>query len=199
MRARRVVVVGGGVTGLTTAYRLAQADASLDVTVLEAADRRAASSAASQVGDLRLPAGADSFVARKPWAVDLCTELGTRRRAGVARRRTGAYLWTDRGLVAFRRTRRSASPATSATCSAGPGCRVPGVAGRAAGPACEASGRTTGDETLGSLLRRRLGDEATDLAVAPLLAGLFAGDVDRLSVQRDVPGAGRVGGDRRGA
>ncbi len=44
-----------------------------------------------------------------------------------------------------------------------------------------------GDETLGSLLRRRLGDEATDLAVAPLLAGLFAGDVDRLSVRATFP------------
>ena len=43
------------------------------------------------------------------------------------------------------------------------------------------------DETLGGLLRRRLGDEATDLAVAPLLAGLFAGDVDRLSVRATFP------------
>ena len=43
------------------------------------------------------------------------------------------------------------------------------------------------DESLGSLLRRRLGDEATDLAVGPLLAGLYAGDVDRLSVQATFP------------
>jgi oxygen-dependent protoporphyrinogen oxidase len=43
------------------------------------------------------------------------------------------------------------------------------------------------EETLGSLLRRRLGDEATDMAVAPLLAGLYAGDVDRLSALATFP------------
>ena len=48
-------------------------------------------------------------------------------------------------------------------------------------------------ESLGSLLRRRLGDEATERLVAPLLGGLFAGDVDRLGVRGDVPRARRVG------
>jgi protoporphyrinogen/coproporphyrinogen III oxidase len=43
------------------------------------------------------------------------------------------------------------------------------------------------DESLGGLLRRRLGDEATELAVAPLLAGLFAADIDRLSVRATFP------------
>jgi oxygen-dependent protoporphyrinogen oxidase len=47
--------------------------------------------------------------------------------------------------------------------------------------------RDRSDESLGALLRRRLGDEATDLAVAPLLAGLFAGDVDRLSTLATFP------------
>jgi oxygen-dependent protoporphyrinogen oxidase len=43
------------------------------------------------------------------------------------------------------------------------------------------------DESLGSLLRRRLGDEATELLVAPLLGGLFAGDVDRLGARATFP------------
>jgi oxygen-dependent protoporphyrinogen oxidase len=47
--------------------------------------------------------------------------------------------------------------------------------------------RRGGDETLGALLRRRLGDEATEMLVAPLLGGLFAGDVDRLSVAATFP------------
>jgi oxygen-dependent protoporphyrinogen oxidase len=47
--------------------------------------------------------------------------------------------------------------------------------------------RDDGDESLGSLLRRRIGDEATRVLVAPLLGGLFAGDVDRLSVRATFP------------
>jgi len=47
--------------------------------------------------------------------------------------------------------------------------------------------RADGDESLGALLRRRLGDEATDRAIAPLLAGLYAGDVDALSVRATFP------------
>ena len=96
--AGRVVVIGGGVSGLTTAYRLAAAG--VDVSVREASDRPGGKLGTVRVGDLRLETGADSFVARKPWAVNLCRELGL---AGelVSPGAKGAYLWTDRGLVAF--------------------------------------------------------------------------------------------------
>src|SRR5207237_48522 len=47
--------------------------------------------------------------------------------------------------------------------------------------------REVGDETLGGLLRRRLGDEATDRALGPLLSGLFGGDVDTLSADATFP------------
>jgi oxygen-dependent protoporphyrinogen oxidase len=47
--------------------------------------------------------------------------------------------------------------------------------------------RSRANETLGGLLRRRLGDEATEALVAPLLGGLFAGDVDRLGADETFP------------
>jgi oxygen-dependent protoporphyrinogen oxidase len=182
-RPGRVVVIGGGISGLTTAYRLASAG--VDVTVREASDRPGGKLGSTQVGDLRLETGADSFVARKPWAVDLCRELGL---AGelVSPGAKGAYLWTDHGLVAFPKDAPFGIPG-----DIGDVFRWPGVsrAGRrrAAQDLLRGKRRDGVEETLGGLLRRRLGDEATDSAVAPLLAGLYAGDIDRLSALATFP------------
>lgn len=183
MSGGRVVVIGGGVSGLTTAYRLAAAG--VDVTVREASDRPGGKLGTVQVGDVRLETGADSFVARKPWAVDLCRELGL---AGelVPPGAKGAYLWTDRGLVAFPKDAPFGIPG-----DIGDVMRWPGVSGagrrRAAQDLLRGKRKDGTEETLGSLLRRRLGDEVTDMAVAPLLAGLYAGDVDRLSALATFP------------
>ena len=180
---RRVDVVGGGISGLTTAYRLAAAG--VDVTVHEAAERPGGKLGMTQVGDLWLETGADSFVARKPWAVDLCRELGL---AGelVTPGAKGAYLWTDRGLVSFPKDAPFGIPG-----DIGDVFRWPGVsrAGRrrAAMDLLRGKRKDGVEETLGGLLRRRLGDEATDMAVAPLLAGLYAGDVDTLSARATFP------------
>lgn len=180
---RRVVVVGGGVSGLTTAHRLATADPGLDVTVLESEDRVGGKLADVIVDGLSLPAGADSFLARKPWAVDLCRELGLGLEAPGA---TGAWLWTDRGLVAY-----PADTAFGIPGDPGQVLRWPGLSGagrrRALADLLRGTRKGDADETLGGMLRRRLGDEATDRAVAPLLGGLFAGDVDRLSVRATFP------------
>ncbi len=176
-------MIGGGVSGLTTAYRLAAAG--VDVTVREASDRPGGKLGTALVGDVRLETGADSFVARKPWAVDLCRELGL---AGdlVSPGAKGAFLWTDRGLVAFLKDAPFGIPG-----DIGDVMRWPGVSGagrrRAAQDLLRGKRKDGAEETLGALLRRRLGDEATDMAVAPLLAGLYAGDVDRLSALATFP------------
>jgi oxygen-dependent protoporphyrinogen oxidase len=180
----RVVVVGGGVGGLATAFRLIQADPSLlDVAVLEASDHPGGKLGTVSVGGLDLPAGADSFLARKPWAVDLCRELSLELEAPAV---SSAYLWTDRGLVPMLRDAAFGIPG-----DVGDVLRWPGLSGagrrRALLDLLKRRRRGAGDEALGALLRRRLGDEATDLAIAPLLAGLHAGDVDRLSVRATFP------------
>ena len=178
---RRVAVVGGGVTGLTVAYRLMQVE--VDVVVLEVGPAVGGKLRTATVGDLVLPAGADSFLARKPWAVALCKELGIDLETPGA---TGAFLWTDTGLVPLLKDAPFGIPG-----DVGDLFRWPGLSGagkrRAAQDLVRRARRGDDDESLGSLLRRRLGDEATDLAVGPLLAGLHAGDVDRLSVQATFP------------
>jgi oxygen-dependent protoporphyrinogen oxidase len=181
----RVAVVGAGVTGLTVGYRLLERDPSCDVVVLEADDVTGGKLRNVEVAGLSLPAGADSILARKPWAIELCRELGLGSEL-VEPRASGAYLWTERGLVPY-----PTGTAFGIPGDLGDVFRWPGVsrAGRrrALADLWKRKRRAAGDESLGSLLRRRLGDEATDRAIAPLLAGLYAGDVDDMSVDATFP------------
>lgn len=167
------------------AYRLVGRDPSLDVTVFEAGDRAGGKLRSVEVNGLALPAGPDAFLARKPWAIELCRELGLGNDL-VAPATSTAWLWTARGLVPF-----ASGSAFGIPGDVGQVLRWPGLsrAGRrrALLDLVKRKRKDPGDQTLGSLLRRRLGDEATDLSVGPLLAGLFAGDVDRLSVQATFP------------
>jgi oxygen-dependent protoporphyrinogen oxidase len=178
-----VVVVGGGVAGLATAYRLVSSK-DLDVTVLEAGPEPGGKVGSVEVGGVSIDAGPDSLIARKPWAVQLARELDLAREL-VAPATAVTFVWTDQGLRRF---------------PSGP-FGIPtdlrelwgwdGMSRRgrieALGDLVRTPRREEGDEPLGALLRRRIGDEATDSLVAPLLGGLFGGDVDHLSALATFP------------
>lgn len=185
MTGRRVVVVGGGVAGLTTAYRLLAGDGEApDVTVLEADERPGGKVRSVVVGGLKLEAGPDSFVARKPWAADLCRELGLGDDLALPGA-SGSYVWTDRGLVPFPQTALGA-PADLNELLHWPGLSRTGR-WRALSELVRKPRPSEDDESIGSLVRRRLGDEVAEAVVGPLLGGLFAGDLDRLSVRATFP------------
>ena len=182
---RRVAVIGGGVSGLTSALRLTQREPSLQVTVFEADELLGGKLRSVEVGGLMLPAGADSFLARKPWAVDLCRELGLGAEL-IAPGAASAYLWTEQGLEPFVRDAPFGIPGDVVDVLRWPGLTRGGRT-RAAKDLLIRARKGDSDESLGSLLRRRFGDEACERAVAPLLEGLFAGDADRLSVLATFP------------
>lgn len=177
-----VVVVGGGIAGLATAYRLRRAGR--EAFVLEAEEEPGGKVRSAEVGGLELEAGPDSLLGRKPWAVELCRELGLGDDL-VPAAPVPTHVYTDRGLLRF-----PSGPFGIST-DVGELLRWPGMslAGklRAAGDLALPGRAGDEDESLGSLLRRRIGDEATERLVAPLLGGLFAGDVDRLSVRATFP------------
>ena len=178
-----VAVVGGGVTGLTVARRVRALEAT--VTVLEEGPDVGGMLRSVSVGGVPVPAGPDSFLARKPWAVDLCRELGIGDEL-IQPRASGSYLWTERGLVPYPTGTAFGIPSDLGDAFRWPGLSRAGRA-RALRDLIARKRRTDADESLGGLLRRRLGDEATDRAIAPLLAGLYAGDVDALSVRATFP------------
>ena len=179
----RVAVIGGGVAGLATAHRLL--DAGIDPVVFEREPVVGGVLAPPlEVGDLMLEPGPDSLAARKPWGVELGDELGIR---WVEPGASGAFVWTPGGLV---RTLRGAPFGIPG--DVGDVLRWPGLsrAGRLRALGDLVIRKRPGsapEETIGGLLRRRLGDQATDRAIGPLLAGLHAGDVDRLSAAATFP------------
>ena len=178
----RVVIVGGGVSGLATAHRLLRGGPSLDVTVLETAPAVGGRLSTAVVGDLEIERGPDSFVARKPWAVDLCRELGIEL---IEPRARDAYVWTDGGLVTLPRSALGI-PVDLDELVRWPGLSRSGRA-RALSDLVRKPRPAGSDESIGSLVRRRMGDELAEGLTGPLLGGLFAGDVDRLSVDASFP------------
>jgi oxygen-dependent protoporphyrinogen oxidase len=178
----RVAVVGAGVAGLATAFHLQRAGA--DPVVFERAGTHGGVVAPPvEVGGLLLEPGPDSFAARKPSGATLCRDLGL---SLVAPGASGALLWTDTGLVPY-----LAGTGFGIPGDVGDVLRWPGLSSRgrvrALADLVKRKRRDGVEETLGQLLRRRLGDEATDRAISPLLAGLYAGDVDRLSATATFP------------
>ena len=183
-RTRRIAVIGAGVSGLTLAYRLQQQAVDVEVVLLERSDRVGAQLRTVEVAGLSLDAGADSFLGRKPWASDLCRELGIQTTRAAA---TGTFLWTPRGLVEY-----PTGTAFGIPSDLGDLFRWPGLSGRGRRRAAldlvkRKRPTSAGDESLGSLLRRRLGDEATDLALAPILGQPFGGRIDELSTDATFP------------
>jgi protoporphyrinogen/coproporphyrinogen III oxidase len=178
----RIVVVGGGVAGLATAFHLQQAGAEPVVFERDGTPGGVVAPPV-EVGDLLLEPGPDSLAARKPWGADLGRRLGL---TWVAPATSGALLWTDTGLVPYLSGTAFGIPGDVGDVLRWPGLSPRGRA-RALGDLVKRKRRDGAEETLGELLRRRLGDEATDRAIAPLLAGLHAGDVDRLSAAATFP------------
>jgi protoporphyrinogen/coproporphyrinogen III oxidase len=177
-----VAIVGGGVAGLATAHRLLGADPALEVTVVESGATVGGRLRTATVGDLELEAGPDAFVARKPWAVELCRELGLELLEPGAR---DAFVWTERGLVPLPES------ALGIPTEIDEIARWPGLSRRgrlrAVADLIRKPRPPKVDESIGSLVRRRMGDEVAERLTGPLLGGLSAGDVDRLSVDATFP------------
>ena len=75
-QAPTVVVVGGGISGLTAAWALVQRRPDCRVLVLEGAPGRRWQAGLVDVGGLTVDAGAEALLARRPEALDLATEVG---------------------------------------------------------------------------------------------------------------------------
>lgn len=126
------------------------------------------------------------FLARVPWAVDLCGELGMLDEL-VAPATTRASIWRDGRLRAVPAGHVLGVPFDFESL-AETDLLDPAELARAAAEPGLAGEPLAGDESIGSLVRRRFGDGVAAHLVAPLVAGVHAGDLDRLSIELVAPG-----------
>jgi oxygen-dependent protoporphyrinogen oxidase len=188
----RVVVVGGGITGLSAAYELVRAgDDGVEVTVLERDDRFGGKIRTRPFAGHPLDEAADAFLARVPDAVDLCHDLGLDHDL-VSPAVRQAYLYSRGQLRPFPDGVVLGVP-TDLDALAASGALSPDGVARAAldlsmGPDPARFGvDDPPDESVGAVVRRRVGDEVFERLVAPLLSGVHAGNADRLSVAAGAP------------
>jgi protoporphyrinogen/coproporphyrinogen III oxidase len=178
-RRVELAVVGGGISGLAAAWMGMQQGA--DVVVLEAADAPGGKLRTSPVAGIEIDEGADAFLARVPEAVRLCRELGLAD--DLVSPATGtAYVWTDGALRRLPAEQLLGVPTDLDAVAASGILSAAGVE-RARADLTAPDDAPSGDEAIGALVRRRVGNEVLDRLVAPLLGGIWAGDCDLLSLR----------------
>ncbi len=190
-KSEHIVIIGAGLTGLAAAHRLvdqAREDhRPLDVTVLEARDRVGGAIWTDYRDGFTLEGGADSFITNKPQGLELCQALGLGeqlietdarfRRSFVVRR--GRLLPVPEGFVLMA-PKRLRPLLTSPILSWRGKLRL--LLDLVIPRRLEES-----DESLASFVRRRLGREALDRLVQPLVGGIYTADPNELSLQATLP------------
>jgi oxygen-dependent protoporphyrinogen oxidase len=179
-----VVVIGGGISGLSAAYELQARGRS--VRVLEAASRPGGVIATERTGGWVIDAGPDSMLVQKPAAVALCRELGIADRLISTTPPRTAYVLRDGRLHAISEGSFLGFPITAGALARSPLFSLAGKA-RMAGELVVPRRTTEADESIAQFVLRRFGREAVDYLAEPLLAGIHAGDVDKLSVRALFP------------
>lgn len=188
---RRIIVVGGGITGLAAAHRLEERRhaerLACEVLLLEAGPRLGGVISTTCRDGFILESGPDTIFTNKPWGLDLVRRLGlserligtmdTHRRTFVAR--GGTLHPLPEGFLLLAPTR------------FGPFLRSGLLSwhgkARTALDLFLPRGRPKADESLASFVRRRFGQEALTRLAQPMVGGIYTADPERLSLRATLP------------
>lgn len=195
MTEPHLIIIGGGIAGLSSAYyAIKQSKAqgrTLRVTVLESSAHWGGKIVTDRVtldgGQFVVEGGPDTFLATKPWGVALCRELGLEGRLhGTNPHKKNTYvlhrnqlkllpdglaMMIPTNVQAILKTRLISWPGKARM---GLDFILPPVP-------------PNGDESLGAFVGRRLGREAYENLIEPLMSGIYAGDGDALSLASTFP------------
>jgi oxygen-dependent protoporphyrinogen oxidase len=184
MPATDVVIIGGGIAGLSSAYELQGHN--VPFVVLEAGGRAGGVILSEEIDGYTIDAGPDSLLVQKPDGIKLCDELGLGAELVPTKPPRLAYIQRGGRLYPL-----PAASVLGIPTRIGPflATRLFSLKGklRMAGELFVPPRRGDADESIGAFMTRRFGAEATTYLAEPLLAGIHAGDVERLSVRSLFP------------
>lgn len=186
MAIPRIVIVGGGIAGLSAAWACHRRG--LSCVLLEAADRAGGVVSTERTDGLVLDAGPDAFLAQKPGIMRLCQELGIERELITMSRPRGAHVLAGRrfhalpegGAFGLPLTWQAAVRTGLLSWKAKARLQVEPVLPKRAWPVAY-------DESAGAFIARRLGPEVARRIAQPLLGGIHAGDLRTLSARAVIP------------
>jgi len=189
------VVLGGGITGLAAAERLAAAG--VPFVLVEADARLGGKITTERVDGFVIEGGPDCFLAAKPGAIGLARELGLEPRLrgtnpahrGTYVKRGGRLHQLPEGITGLVPSRLKPLLTTSIL---SPWGRL-----RAGLEALIPARRSVGEESIAEFVTRRFGRDAYDWLVEPLLSGIYAGDGARLSLDATFPMIGQLEREHR--
>jgi len=187
---RRIAIIGGGASGLSAAYyldRQRREGAPVEYVLFESALRLGGVMASERVEGCLIEAGPDSFLTEKPWAANLCRDLGMADQiigSNDAQRKT--YIVVKNRLVEmpdglmFMVPTRILPTLLTPLFSWSTKLRM----------AMEFFGKAHAgaqDESVAALVERHFGAETVDRLADPLLSGVYGADSDKLSVHAVLP------------
>jgi oxygen-dependent protoporphyrinogen oxidase len=180
-----VAIVGGGISGLSAAYFLAKAGC--DCTLIESSPVLGGVIRTERVDGCQIEAGPDSFIAQKPWAMELIRELGIEDQvigSNDSARRT--FICRDGRLIPLPDGIQFLAPTKLL-----PVLTTPLFNWRTkASMALEWFHRPRGDQpdrSVADFVRDHYGEEANEYLAQPMLAGVYGGTAEKLSVQSVLP------------
>lgn len=178
-----IAIIGGGISGLAAAFELSQRG--LPFRLFEASSRAGGLIRTEHRDGFTIDAAADSMLAAKPSARQLCEQLGLSARLVEMQHPRSAFVLSRNRLFPLPAPSVLGLPATF------------GGAMRFTLLPLDAririlvepfvASRVHGDESVRSFFTRRFGARATELVAQPLLGGIHAGDVAQLSVRSLFP------------
>jgi oxygen-dependent protoporphyrinogen oxidase len=190
---KRIAIVGGGISGLTAAYILHRNyPGTCEFALFEAAGRLGGIIETIHADGFTIECGPDSWVTEKPWAEQLVREVGLAHEllpSNDRERRT--YIARDAALIPLPDAMRMMVPADLNTVLASPLFTEAAKRAYIAEPSRAAELRKSAvlhrgidaDESVAAFVRRHFGDEVVETIARPLLAGIFGGDIEKLSAR----------------